>query len=140
MLVTFDSPDSNECCAQRETSNTPLQALTLWNDPVFFECAQALGRRITSDIQRSGESPPTVRDRISFAFSLCLSRPPTPSELAQTELLFADELAKYRGDSTATEAAVGIAKVPAGVSVEEVAAWTVVGRVLLNLDEFITRE
>ena len=52
MLMTFDSPDSNECAARRQTSNTPLQALTIWNDPAFFEAAQSLGRRIVAESRR----------------------------------------------------------------------------------------
>jgi hypothetical protein len=49
MLMTFDAPDSNTSCARRERSNTPLQALTLLNDPVFFECAQVLGKKVAHE-------------------------------------------------------------------------------------------
>ena len=74
MLVTFDEPDSNNSCTRRERSNTPLQALTLWNDPVFFDCARALSKRV------AGER--TLNTRLKRAFELCLARPPTRAEHA----------------------------------------------------------
>src|SRR5438876_786069 len=61
MLMTFDSPDSNECQAARQTSNTPLQALTILNDPAFFEAAQSLGRRIVSEVPAESDPQPTAR-------------------------------------------------------------------------------
>lgn len=74
MLMTFDAPDSNATCTRRERSNTPLQALTLLNDPVFFECAQALGKRMA-------ETPPPLPPTASATASSCASpaRPRTPS-------------------------------------------------------------
>jgi hypothetical protein len=140
MLMTFDSPDSNETCARRESSNTPLQALTLWNDPAFFECAQALGKRITAEVPASGDDQLTVRHRMSYAFALCLNRIPESAEFSEMERLYAGELARYLSQPDAATAAVGSGSLPPGSPAAEVAAWTVVGRVLLNLDEFITRE
>ena len=68
MLMTFDAPDSNATCARRERSNTPLQALTLLNDPVFVECAQAPGRRIvrrsTPAAERIAQRPTVVERRL----------------------------------------------------------------------------
>ena len=82
MLTTFDAPDSTTACARRERSNTPLQALTLLNDPVFFECAQALGRRMTS---LGGDTTSKLR----FAFEQCLGRAPSRDEKARLEQLYA---------------------------------------------------
>ncbi|MBI2478488.1 MAG: PSD1 domain-containing protein, partial [Planctomycetia bacterium] len=81
MLMTFDSPDSTECCTQRSLSNTPLQALTLWNDPAFYECAQAFGWRVVTEVPPCGDKDQTMRERARYAFMLCLSRRPTDGEL-----------------------------------------------------------
>jgi hypothetical protein len=133
MLMTFDAPDSNLCCVRRERSNTPLQALTLLNDAVFFECAQALGRRILA------EQPGTTPERIRHAFRLCLVREPSPSELTRLEQLFEELRATCRSKPEAAAQLLGKTK-PAGVDPAEAAAWIALARTILNLDEFVTRE
>src|SRR5439155_14883854 len=80
MLMTFDEPDSNVSCVRRERSNTPLQALTLLNDTVFVECAQALGKRIMKDIAARSASKSLTAQRIYHAFEICLARQPTSAE------------------------------------------------------------
>ncbi len=143
MLMTFDAPDSNLSCVRRDRSNTPLQALTLWNDPVFFECSQALGRRIVHERTATGmtdsDGPQNVTERrIRFAFQTCLNRDPTDSDLAvvgefldtQTRLLKADVAAARAiadDDDLTDQQAI------------ELAVWITVGRTILNLDEFFTR-
>lgn len=136
MLMTFDAPDSNVTCARRERSNTPLQALTLLNDPVFFECAQALGRRIVTE----AEAADAPAGRVDLAFRLCLGRSPTASERASALQLFDEQLAFCRADERAAAELVGGEPRPKETSTAELAAWVVVGRTLMNLDEFITRE
>ncbi|MBW8884588.1 MAG: DUF1553 domain-containing protein, partial [Planctomycetia bacterium] len=74
MLMTFDAPDSNECAARRQTSNIPLQALTIWNDPAFFESAQALGRRIVAEVPAEDDSSRTASLRSERSFLLTLAR------------------------------------------------------------------
>jgi hypothetical protein len=74
MLMNFDAPDSNVACTRRSRSNTPLQALNLLNDPVFFEASQALAHRVLS------ERKPSTPERIERAFQLCLGRRPTERE------------------------------------------------------------
>jgi len=141
MLMTFDSPDSTQCAAQRSTSNTPLQALTLWNDPVFFECAQALGRRIVAEAnadQGSGEK--TTESRVAYAFQLCLAREPNDDEVSAVVDLYDDQLALAQADPQAAAAIVGKKPKPEGIGQAELAAWVMVGRTLMNLDEFITKE
>lgn len=113
-LTVFDAPDAVTTCTRRNRSNTPLQALTLLNDEAFFECAQALARRVLR------EAPPCQIERIRYAFRLCLGR--LPSVLEQKRLV--DLLNQQTNESEGT-----------GLD-----AWTTVARVLLNLDEFITRE
>ena len=140
MLMTFDSPDSTECCTQRSLSNTPLQALTLWNDPAFYECAQAFGARVAAEVPPSGDAEQTTRERASYAFTLCLSRLPTDGELAEVIALYETQLQRTTADSEVAKQIVGKQTVPQGVSPAELAAWVIVGRTLINLDEFITRE
>jgi cytochrome c553 len=84
-LVTFDAPDPNLMCARRERSNSPLQALALLNDPVFFEAARALAARVER------EAGPDDRARIDHAFRLCYGRPPSPREAGRARSFLARE-------------------------------------------------
>jgi hypothetical protein len=127
MLMTFDAPDSNVCCVRRERSNTPLQALTLLNDTVFVECARALGRRLAG---RTGSTD----ERIRHAFRLCLTREPTARERTRLGRLFEELRALCRAN--AKEAA----RLAGEGEGDETAAWIMIARTLLNLDEFVTRE
>jgi hypothetical protein len=132
MLANFDEPDSNTSCTRRRRSNTPLQALNLLNDPVFFEASQALAARVLTDF--TGDTAA----RLDAAFEICLGRKPHPTE--RTRLLKYFEQQK---DVLKKEPAA-IAKLQPlhieGVDPLDAAAWVGVSRVLLNLDEFITRE
>jgi hypothetical protein len=109
-LAVFDAPDAFSTCTRRIRSNTPLQALTLLNDQAFVELATALSERLIRDVP--------APQRIDRAFELCLSRPPRPAERQRVADLFHEE---FRAQG-------------------EAAAWLAVARVLLNLDETITRE
>jgi mono/diheme cytochrome c family protein len=133
MLLTFDGPDSNLACVRREKSNTPLQALTLLNDTVFVECAQALGKRLLTE---ASDSP---AERVRYAFRVCVSREPTGEELSRLVRLYGElyDRAKARPESAAKLA--GAAK-SASADPAEAAAWVALARALLNLDEFVTRE
>jgi hypothetical protein len=133
MLTTFDAPDSNVTCTRRERSNTPLQALTLLNDPVFFECAQALGRTMDAS---EGADP---KQRLKRGFELCLSRPPTKQELARLEKLYGDSLRIMKANHENAAKVAGEAKAT-DPNVAERAALVVAARALLNLDEFVTRD
>ena len=140
MLMTFDSPDSTECCAERSLSNTPLQALTLWNDPAFFECAQNFGRRLLVDSASFGNDANGLRRRSALALQLCLARQPSDGELQDIMDLYRDQYQLLEQDQQAVAAIVGKTKLPDQASPAEMAAWIIVGRTLMNLDEFITRE
>jgi hypothetical protein len=136
-LRAFDAPESNTTCTRRDRSNTPLQALTLLNDAAFVEAAQALAERVLREMP---DAPDPQRLRV--AFRLCLSRHPTESELRTlTELLEAEraELRKPDKPERAPESAPAL---PAAGDLDraERSAWISVARVLLNLDEFLTRE
>ncbi len=114
MHVTFDAPNPNHVCARRDRSNTTLQALTLLNDPVFFEGAAALAARVRREVDGDDSA------RITRAFRLCLGRDPNPEEL---DLLF-DLLQFLRADPESTGADHD---------------WTILCSVLFNLHEFVTR-
>jgi len=133
MLTAFDAPSTIFSCPKRERSNTPLQALTLLNDAVFLECAQALARRV------SAEKAAPLEERMRYAFLLCVGRPPTVEEAGDLKGLFA-KVRKIYFD--APEPAIRIASKPAlrDLPAPEAAAWAVVARTILNLDELITRE
>ncbi len=130
MLTTFDAPDSNAPCTRRDRSNTPLQSLTLLNDPVFFECAQALGIRMHT-------LAPTAPDRIRLAFERALGRPPDATELSRLAALYESQFTLLSSDPERAARILGTNKVHADAAQ---AACVIVARVLLNLDEFLTRE
>ncbi len=124
-LMTFDAPDSTVACTRRARSNTPLQALTLLNDEAFYEFAQGLAKRVAKE---AGDD----RDqRLERAFRIALCREPKPEEEERLSALFSAQLDSFQ---TEPDQAKAVADDP------EMAAWTAVSRVLLNLDEFITRE
>jgi hypothetical protein len=124
MLMTFDAPDSTISCSRRERSNTPLQALTLLNDPVFHECAQALGQHL---IDQHGDDTVTATDDL---FLRCLGRLPTDRERASLLLGYADVL-KLEREAVGGEVSLKHA---------QIASMTAIARVVMNLDEFITRD
>jgi hypothetical protein len=130
MLTTFDTPVFNVTCTFRQRSNTPLQSLTMANDQTMIEVARALGQRIR-------EQSDNDRDRIEFAVQLCLSRTADSFELDR----LASYLEQQRQDFARTpEDAKDVAGDTPLEPIEDAAAWTALARVLLNLDEFITRE
>ena len=129
-MTTFDATSRESCTVRRFRTNTPLQAFVTLNDPCFVECAQALARRII----REGGS--FTQDRAKFALRLCLSRPPQPQQVKQLVALYESELAHYRdkNDDALALATEPLGPLPQGVDMVDLAAWTVVGNVLLNLD------
>jgi Protein of unknown function (DUF1549)/Protein of unknown function (DUF1553)/Planctomycete cytochrome C len=131
LLMTFDAPDSNVCAVRREKSNTPLQALTLLNDAVFVECAQALGRRLHAE-------KGSVEERIKYGFRLCVTREPTVKELSILTRLHGD--LKVLCEAKPEQAAKLLGKEKPAGDLAEAAAWTALARTLLNLDEFVNRE
>ncbi|EAQ80469.1 PSD1 and planctomycete cytochrome C domain-containing protein [Blastopirellula marina] len=135
MLKAFDAPSREECTAQRPQSNTPLAALVLLNDPTFVEAARAFASRILS------EAPPTDEQRITHAYQLALSRDPEQQELEIVTAVLADNREIYQDDTDAAAQLlhVGLKPTDKKADVAELAAWTQVARVILNLDETITR-
>lgn len=135
-LAIFDAPSSDKACTRRNRSNTPLQALTTLNDPAFMECAQALAMRIYQ------EAGPDDRARLAHGFRLCTGRSPDDREADALLALLAEERQAIE-DDTARAITIALAdptKLPPGVNLHKIAAWTLVSRVLLNLDETLTKE
>jgi hypothetical protein len=136
-LKTFDAPDANTACTRRPRSNTPLQALTLANDPAFYEFAQGFAARILA-------APATDdQQRIRAAFRLSLARDPHSEELAGLTDYLSQQRQRFSATPQDATTVAGVAAAPnagSGVGACETAAWTMLARVLLNVDEFITRE
>ena len=130
--VTFDAPPTNASCTRRDRSNSPLQALTLLNDPVFFEAAQAMARAALSQPAQSD------RDRIQWVFRKAVSRVPTNSEIATLQEYLVEQRQLLSADSSAAEKLAPV--VIENTKRAEVAAWTGLCSVVLNLHEFIVRE
>ncbi len=133
-MTTFDAPNREVCSLRRPRSNTPLQALVTLNDPVYVEAAQALA-------QRMADAGGTPRKKARFGFRLCLARPPHAAELRRLVSLFSAARADYLSKpEEAKKLAVSPLKPepPAG-EVPDLAAWTVVANVLLNLDETLMK-
>ena len=139
VLQTFDAPNGDFACVRRARSNTPLQALMTLNEPVFLECARALALRALHD---GGQ---TDADRVVYAFRRCLARRPTAEEAGELLRLLEKEQQHFsRPDAhpwelSGADPVVGRLFPEDGDSAR-LAAWTVVARVLLNLDETITKE
>jgi hypothetical protein len=133
-LATFDAPSREICTLRRIHTNTPLQALVTLNDPAYVEMAQAMGRRIVK------EGGATVDSRIRYGLRLALSRPPRDAQTAPLRTLYAQEVARYRSDPEAARklATDPLGPLPAGMDPAEMAAWTVLSNVLLNLDSVLT--
>ena len=132
-LTTFDAPSREFCTVRRARTNTPLQALTTLNDPVYFEAAQALAERMMKD------AGPDDAARATYGFRRTLTRRPTPPELDKLLAFYRQELDRFRNDTkSAGEVVKGYGD--PSLNVSEQAAWTMVANVMLNLDEAITKE
>jgi hypothetical protein len=135
-LQVFDAPSGESSCPRRMRSNTPLQALTTLNDPTFMEAAQAMAMRVCNEGGKDELS------RINYAFELCTGRKPGPRETATISSLLHDERDLFE-NSTARAVLVASPdpkSPPQDINLHKVAAWTMVSRVLLNMDETITKE
>jgi len=134
-LKAFDAPTREECTADRPRSNTPLQALVLLNDPGYVEAARAFAERI---VREGGGS---LASRLDFAYRQSLSRPVREAEARVLTELYERHLAGYQADQKSAEELlhVGERPAPADLNAAELAAWTSVARVILNLHELVTR-
>ena len=131
-LMNFDAPDAVAACSRRQRSYTPLQALNLLNDAVFFEAAQALGIRLVR------EAPSGFRDRLVLGFRLALGRDPMEKEVEALARHFEREVEVLRASPVETQSVAP--DVLEGADRVQTGGWVMISRVLLNLDEFLHRE
>jgi hypothetical protein len=134
-LQAFDAPSREECTIDRVKSNTPLQALALLDDPTYVEAARGLAE------QTVREAGPKVDERIQWTFMRALDRPPSKKEAGLLAKLYTAEYGRYTANVTDAKdfLSVGEQPLPKNVNLPELAAWTSVSRVVLNLHETITR-
>jgi hypothetical protein len=134
-MLALDAPSREECTADRPRSNTPLQALVLLNDPTYVEAARVFAERIIRD------GGPNTEERIRLAYNRALSRAPRPEELKLLAATYQRHLEQFKSDSAAATELIkaGEWPVPQDIEAPELAAWTSVARVILNLHETITR-
>jgi hypothetical protein len=133
-LVTFDAPDRETCTVRRSRTNTPLQALVLMNDPTYVEASRKLAERMMKQAENADE-------RITLAFRLATARRPTAKEIDVLRRVFNRQLDVYRKDRKAALKLLGVGEAPRDERLPpaELAAWTVVASVILNLDETVTK-
>lgn len=134
-MSNFDGPNREQVCAVRERSNTPLQALQLMNDVQHFEAARALAERALA------EGGTTLQTRIEFLYRVVLSRKPTAKELATVESAWSMQHQLYQANELAAKQAiqVGESKPKNLAPPAELAAWTMIANLILNLDETLNR-
>ncbi|GMV92621.1 MAG: hypothetical protein AMXMBFR82_23990 [Candidatus Hydrogenedentota bacterium] len=135
-LQVFDTPAGDAACTRRDRSNSPLQALTTLNDPLFVECARGLAE---DTLTYGGEA---TRSRIEYAFRRCTSRMPEDGEIATLEAFLEKQQARIAAGDLSADAILKSAAWDGGTIDDpaELAAWTLTARVMLNLDETIVRQ
>ncbi len=135
-MQVFDQPNGDFSCTRRIRSNTPLQSLTTLNDTTFMEAAQSLALRVWK------EGGTTDRDKIIYAYKLCTAREPDAFELTELTKLLQQQRTIFKGNTASAVyvSSADINNLPDKVDLHELAPWAMVARVLLNLDETITKE
>jgi hypothetical protein len=132
-LTTFDCPDANTTSVQRSTSNTPLQALITLNNGTFVDAARAMSRRVLAEVNSNDA------ERLTRMVRLCVARPPTADELNEFLDLLSAAREHYSGQPDEAKSFAGD-KLPPETTVTDAAAWAATARIVMNVDEFITRE
>ena len=134
-MSILDAPSRESCVVRRERTNTPLQALLLMNEQLFVECSRALAERT---LREAGADTPA---RLRHLFRLATARAPDEVELSVLRDTLQEHRARFRADPKAAQQLVRVGESPPGpaVNVEELAAWSMVGNLVLNLDEVVNR-
>jgi hypothetical protein len=134
-LATFDAPDRETCTVRRSRTNTPLQALVLLNDPTYVEAARKFAERI---IIEGGRTPD---DKITFALRLATARKPKTEEIDVVKSVFEAGRIRFGENPTAARTLLRVGESPQDSRVEatELAAWTTVASVILNMDEVLNK-
>ncbi|HIO81124.1 TPA: DUF1553 domain-containing protein, partial [Candidatus Poribacteria bacterium] len=131
----LDAPSREACTVRRERTNTPLQALMLMNDPQYVEAARAFAERV---IKEGGQ---TETDRLAYAFELATARQPDEQEAEALLSTFHTHLEEFNSNQEAAQSLIQIGELPADEALvpAELAAWTMLTNLLLNLDEVLTK-
>ncbi len=134
-MSTFDAPSREACTVRRARTNTPLQALVLMNDVQYVEAARHLGERLMA------EGGKTSEEKIAFGFRLATARPPSERERQVLEKLYKEQLAEYQKNPEAALKLIQVGDSPRNEKLDpaELAAWSMIGSLLLNLDETVTK-
>ena len=134
-MATFDAPNRETCQVRRARTNTPLQALVLMNDVQFFEAARKFAERV----MREGGA--NAKERVTFAFRSVLARHPNTTELTSLTALFNEHLSEFSKDSESATKLLssGESARDEALQVDELAAWTMITHLLLNLSETVTK-
>ena len=135
-MTTFDAPSREKCVIERSRTNTPLQALITLNDPIFVEASRFFAERIMLE---GGKS---ISEKIDFAFKNAISRKPESDVRELVEKLFAQNLKDFKEDPNKSKAllAVGAKPANAALNASELAAWTVIAQLIMNMDETLNKE
>jgi hypothetical protein len=135
-MTTFDAPDREKCAARRSLTNTPLQALVLLNDTTYTEAARALAERMLT------EGGKTAVARLEYGFRLATARAPQPRETAVLKDALNADLLEFKRHEDRAQALLKNGEAPVNPKLDksELAAWTTVAGMILNLDETITKQ
>ena len=130
----LNAPNRETCTTRRERTNTPLQALVLLNDPTYVEASRKFAERLLTEAQSD-------KQRIDLAFQLAMARPPSERELALLLRIYQEQIAVYRQNHEAASKLLSVGESVHNESLDdaELAAWTIVASVILNLDKTITK-
>jgi hypothetical protein len=134
-MITFDAPDREVCTVRRSRTNTPLQALVLLNDPTYIEASRKLAERMMK------EGGAANAERIDFAFRLATARHPKSAEIAVLERIYMTQRAAFAKDEASAQKLLRVGESPRDecLPLPDLAAWTMVASVILNLDETVTK-
>jgi hypothetical protein len=135
-MNTFDAPSRESCTARRERTNTPLQALLLMNEPQYIEAARHFAERVLID------APKSPWERIEWAFERLTLRAPVDSEITELLAALEDFEAEYTSNLEAAKKLISIGELPPEETLDaaELATWTMMANLMMNLDEVITKE
>ncbi len=134
-MTTFDAPSREACAVRRERTNTPMQALLTMNDPQYVESARTFAQRAMR------EAGPSVQDRIGFLFESATAREPSAAECDVIEAAYRDHLAVFKADAESAKRLIQIGEIKPDEKLDpaDLAAWTLISNLILNLDEVLTK-
>lgn len=133
-MITLDAPLRDTCVVRRSTTNTPLQALTIQNEPAFLEAARVMAEQVLSAAKDDEK-------RFAFAYRSSMARPPRPEEIAVLKRALAEYRKKYQADPAAAKRLLAVGDAPQSKTIPaaEQAAWLIICSTLMNTDEFLTQ-